>query len=339
MKGGMSVITSETIKKAAWEYGADLVGIGDIRCYEGIALKHDPKIICPTAKSIIGLAIRIPRGTVKVLERGTQQYALTALATKNVSEELFVRLLLRMARLIENEGYEACLQRDYPNLRSQDDFGTNPEVERCVRLGEAIAVGPGKPAPEVILNFTRAAVVCGMGSPGYRGNLLTPEFGPFQRLVFIITNAPLEPDPVFEGNICDSCGACVQACPGKAILDIPKRLEIAGRDYQCGTYDEWQCSVYYRGAHRSNPFLKEDFLKDHPEREAILDGTKRFTEESAKEIYPYLDFLPTTHYGYVPCLCKRSCDLACYAHLEAKDLLRKRDLSQYYDAKREELVY
>jgi epoxyqueuosine reductase len=336
MKGGMSVVTSETIKKNAREYGADLVGIGDIRHYEGIAPQHDPKMICPTAKSLIGLAIRIPRGTMKVVEHGRQQYALTALGAKNVSEELFVRLLMRVARLIENEGYEACIQRNYPNIRAQDDYGTNPEVESCVRLGETIAVGPGKPAPEVIIDFTQAAVICGMGSPGYRGNLLTPEFGPFQRLGFIITNAPLEPDPVLAENLCDGCGECAKACPGKAILDTTKRLKIAGRDYQCGTYDEWQCSVYYRGAHRSNPYIKEDFLKDHPEREAILDGTKRFTAESAKEIYPYLDFLPVTHYGYVPCLCKRSCDLACYAHLKAKGLLRKRDLSRYCDVKGEE---
>jgi epoxyqueuosine reductase len=323
------MITSEIIKKAAWGYGADLVGIGDIRHFEGVAPKHDPKMICPTGKSIIGLAIRIPRGNIKVVEHGRQQYALTSLAAKTVNEEFFVRLLLRMARLIENAGYEACLQRDYPNLRSQDDCGTNPEAEICRRLGETIAVGPGKPAPDVFIDFTQAAVICGMGSPGYRGNLLTPEFGPFQRMVFIITNAPLEPEPVFTDNMCDSCGECVKACPGRAILDIPKKLEIAGRDYQCGTYDEWQCSVYYRGAHRSNPLMKEDFLKDHPEREAILDGTKRFTEKSAKKIYPYLDFLPVTNYGYVPCLCKRSCDLACYAHLKAKGLLRKRDIQCY----------
>ena len=330
------MITRDTIKKAGREYGADLVGIGAVSRFAGVAPEHDPKMICPTAKSLIGLAIRIPRGNIKVIDHGAQQYALTSLAAKTASEELFVMLLLRMARLIENEGYEACLQRTSPNIRARDDYGTNPEVESCVRLGETVAVEPGKPAPDVLLDFAQAAVICGMGSIGYKGNVLTPEFGPFQRLGFIITNAPLEPDPVFAENLCDGCGACVKACPGKAILTIPKELNIAGRVYRCGTYDEWQCSVYYRGAHRSNPFLKEDFLKDRPERTAILDGTKRFDATSAKEIYPNLDFLPRTQYGYVPCLCKRSCDLACYAHLDSQGRLRRKALTRDYGEQRGE---
>jgi epoxyqueuosine reductase len=336
MKGGLTVISSEKIKEAGLKYGADLVGIGDICRYEGVTPEHDPRMICPTAKSVIGLAIRIPRGTIKVLDRGTQQYAFTSLATKTASEDLFVMLLLRMARLIENEGYEACLQRTCPNLRAKDDFGTNPEVESCLHLGAAVAVDPGKPSPDVLIDFAQSAVICGMGSIGYKGNVLTPEFGPFQRLGFIITNMPLEPDPVFAESICDGCGECLKACPGNAILDIPKKVDIADHTYKCGTYDEWQCSVYYRGAHRSNAFMKKGFLKDHPEREAILNGTKRFDEKSAKQIYPDLDFLPKTQYGYVPCLCQRRCDLACYAHLDEKGLLRKKYILGYRGEKRGE---
>ena len=85
--------------------------------------------------------------------------------------------------------------------------------------------------------------------------------------------------------------------------------------------DTWQCAVYYRGAHRSNPFLGEDFLKDHPEREKILNGEFRFTRESARAIYPELDFLPSRATGYAPCLCGKKCDIACYNHLKEKNLL------------------
>lgn len=77
----------------------------------------------------------------------------------------------------------------------------------------------------------------------------------------------------------------------------------------------WQCSVYYKGAHKSNPFITEEFLKDHPEREAILNGEKRFDAESAREIDPHMNFLPNTQWGYSPCLCGRKCDIACYQHL------------------------
>jgi hypothetical protein len=61
--------------------------------------------------------------------------------------------------------------------------------------------------------------------------------------------------------------------------------------------------------------MPEDFLADHPVREAILDGEKRFDAESARAIYPKLNFLPNTQWGYAPCLCGRKCDMACYKHL------------------------
>ena len=118
---------------------------------------------------------------------------------------------------------------------------------------------------------------------------------------------PLEHDEAFQGDLCDKCGKCLNACPGKAISE--------------DGVDSWQCSVYYRGAHKSNPFMTEEHLKDHPEREAILNGEKRFDSESAKEIYKDLKFLPATHFGYVPCLCGKSCETVCYNHLKEVGVL------------------
>ena len=76
--------------------------------------------------------------------------------------------------------------------------------------------------------------------------------------------------------------------------------------------------MYYKGAHKSNPFITDDFLKDNPEREAILNGEKRFDAESAREIYKEMNFLPNTQWVYSPCLCGRKCDIACYKHLRGE---------------------
>ena len=65
--------------------------------------------------------------------------------------------------------------------------------------------------------------------------------------------------------------------------------------------------------------MKEDFLKDNPEKEDIINGRKRFDSESAKAIYPQLRFLPETHFGYVPCLCGKKCELACRKHLKGEE--------------------
>lgn len=307
------MLDSTIIKKKAREYGADLVGIAHIGRFEGVSPLHDPRMIMPRAQSVIGAAFRVPRTIMEAMASGPQTYAYTSLGIKTLEEEVATTYLMKMARVIEDAGYEASLQRSAPNLLSRDDEGTNPEALRTFRLDETRPVAAGKPAPDVMLDFTGAAVLCGMGTPGYRGNLITSRFGPFQRLCFIITNAPLAPDPIIEEPLCDGCGECVRACPGHAIT------EIAGQPI----WDRWQCSVYYRGAHRSNPFMTADFLGGHPERESVLDGTKRFNQEEALAIYDRLRFLPPPQYEFTPCLCGKACDMACYNHLMDKGVIRK----------------
>ena len=105
-----------------------------------------------------------------------------------------------------------------------------------------------------------------------------------------------------ENELCDKCGECIKACPGNAISE--------------DGLDSWQCAVYYRGVHKSNPFMTDDFLKDEPDREAILNGEKRFEAETAREIFKKIDFLPNTQSGYVPCLCGKKCDYVCFKHLK-----------------------
>ena len=63
-------------------------------------------------------------------------------------------------------------------------------------------------------------------------------------------------------------------------------------------------------------------LKDHPQREAILNGDVRFDAESARAIYPQLDFMPNHVTGYVTCLCGKQCDVACYKHLQEKGIVK-----------------
>ncbi|MBS6832688.1 MAG: hypothetical protein KH216_07705 [Clostridiales bacterium] len=159
----------------------------------------------------------------------------------------------------------------------------------------------GKPVPDVIIDFGKAAYSCGLGEVGMSGKIINKKYGPFMRYCFIITDAPLEIDKPFEGHVCDECGKCAKACPGGAI--------------DKNGLDTWQCSVYYKGAHKSNPFITDEFLKGNPEREAILNGEKRFDAVSAREIYKEMNFLPNTQWGYSPCLCGRKCDIACYEHI------------------------
>ena len=293
------MLTSADIKKKAAQLGATICGIGKV--YAESDPQRDPRSILPGAKCIIGFGFAVPKGLYKAMAGGNQHYAYTTLGVKYIDEELAEIFLLKIGGMIENHGYDACLQKAIPNLRIKGDKATNPEVVDTYELIHAEAVAPGKPAPDVIIDFGKAAKACGIGEMGMSGKIVNKQYGPLMRYCFIITDAPLECDEALKENICDQCGACAQACPGNA---------ISGEGL-----DSWQCSVYYKGAHKSNPFITEEFLKDHPQREAILNGEKRFDAESAREIYPHMNFLPNTQWGYSPCLCGRKCDIACYRHL------------------------
>ena len=295
-------MTSVDIKKKAKELGATVCRIGKI--YDEPNPQRDPLNILPNAKCIIGFGFAIPKGLYKSMDIGTQYYTYTTLGVKYFDEEMAEIFLLKIGGMIENEGYDACLQKAIPNLRIKGDKTTNPEVVDTYELIHAEPVEEGKPAPDVIIDFGKAAAACGLGEMGLNGKIINKEYGPFMRYCFIITDMPLECDKELSENICDKCGACIEACPGNAVSQ--------------NGLDTWQCSVYYKGAHKSNPFITDEFLKDNPERDAILNGQKRFDARSARAIYKELNFLPNTQWGYSPCLCGRKCDIACYKHIKGE---------------------
>lgn len=301
------MLTSAFIKEKAKQFGADLCGIGDISLFEGTPAQRDPRLICPKAKCVIGFAFRVPKGLYAGMENANQFLNYTNLGVKYIDEELAEMFLLRMAGFIENEGYDACVQRNVSNLKIKGDKTQNPELIDTYELSMAEAVAEGKPVPDIIMDFGQAAEICGIGCRSRKGNVLTREYGPFVRLAFIVTDMPLECNAPFEGTLCDGCDACARACPAHCIDE--------------NGLDTWSCSVYYRGAHGSNPYITDDFLKNHPERDAILSGEKRFDAVSARKIYPKLDFLPSRATGYAPCICGKKCDIACYKHIMGVDSL------------------
>ena len=74
------MLTSEMIKKAAYEAGADKCGIGPMSRFEGAPPEMDPRYLFPHAKSCIAFAFRIPRGVQRGIEEGTQFYQYPSMA-------------------------------------------------------------------------------------------------------------------------------------------------------------------------------------------------------------------------------------------------------------------
>ncbi|MGN0180352.1 MAG: 4Fe-4S binding protein [Monoglobaceae bacterium] len=297
----MVAVNSKYIKEKAYEYGAAVCGIAEIDRFADEIPLRNPKSICPKAKSVIGFGFYVPSGLYRAMENKNQSYLYTSVGVKYIDEELSTIFLCKMASLIENEGYDACLQRSVPNMKINGDKTANPEIGDVYEITCAQPVAPGRPAPEVIIDYNKAAVLCGLGTQGINGKVINPKYGPCMRYVFIITDMELEEDELLTSEMCDNCGECIKACPGHAVSEQG--------------VDTWQCAVYYKGAHKSNPFMTDDFLKGDPEREAVINGDKHFDADEAKKIIGKIDFLPMFN-GYFPCLCGKGCEYACFKHLK-----------------------
>lgn len=279
--------------------GADLVRFGNVeRC-------GDPaiKTIFPQTKTVICAAFRQLRGSRRGIEEGSTYYQYTTTAVEVLEENVMPTALLRVCALLEDNSFEALPQRRNQTVMQEKD-STNFEVDyREIYRGRTA---------ENQLDFERCAVDCGLGEQGLSGSILTDEFGPCQRFVFILTDAEIEPDPIVKPHLCDKCGACIKACPGRA-LDPEK-----GRD-------PWQCSAYYIGANMTkNPFMPPEAFADDPERLAIITGETKLSPERAREIIEQIIFYPPIKHSYWSSICGRACDTACYIHLEEKDVLTKK---------------
>lgn len=95
------------------------------------------------------------------------------------------------------------------------------------------------PIPEV-----RAAVMSGIGVRGKNSLLITKEYGSFVFLGEIITTLKLEPTPEAV-TTCIGCNRCVEACPGKTILEsgIIKEKCLSDITQRKGELDETQIKM------------------------------------------------------------------------------------------------
>jgi len=312
------MLTAKLVKEVALQCGADKVAIGSMDRFEGAPKQHDPRYIMPRAKSVIGMAFRIHRGLLRGIEEGTYFAGYPIVGYANINDVYAPMVCREVANFLEDHGYEAL-----------------PFINTSVRLGSGtgVPVEEGKPAPDIFLHFRIAGVICGLGEIGYSKMFLTEEFGPAQRLVFVFTEAELEPDPIVINKLCDRCMKCVHACPGKAISpDVEARTTVAGHDLSWGEIDVNKCTaVYQAGTRDISPFISEkvagfvdkvvsDEWKD--DRQGLLDAT------DGKGIWVYLrenvPYIMNCHesFHHPAALCGSTCLRVCLDHLDRKGVLK-----------------
>jgi len=96
-----------------------------------------------------------------------------------------------------------------------------------------------------IFSYKHAAELAGLGTLGKHSLLITPEYGPRERLACLLTEAPLEGSSSPQKNHCINCTVCIQECPVHA-LKVPARDEAYSIDkFACRAYRQagMTCSV------------------------------------------------------------------------------------------------
>jgi epoxyqueuosine reductase len=283
----------------AKQNGADLVGFAPAERFDS---ENAIFKIMPETKTVIGLGFRVLRGTFRGIEEGTTYYQYTTMGVENIEETIMPMTQLKIAAYIEEKGFTALPQRRHQQIMAEEN-STNPEVAYD-------AIYRSRPQ-EIQMNFLDAAVRCGLGEKGLHNALLTEEFGPFVRYCFVLTDAEIPASKIKKPHLCDKCGACIHACPGKAID-------------KNGNVNKWQCAVYYNGANGTkNPFMPPDAFADFENRLEIIAGEAKVTPETAKKILDKIYFYPPAQHAYQCSICGRACDVNCYIHLEEKGLLTK----------------
>ncbi|NUP99986.1 MAG: hypothetical protein HUU35_09040 [Armatimonadetes bacterium] len=311
------MLKSADVKQYALDCGADIVGIASMDRFEGAPKQMDPRYIFPDAKAMVVMGFRILRGCLRGIEEGTFFSAYAGMGYAAIN---FVRqpmALWSFCGMVEDQGYEALpIPNNFPWTNSESG-GQNPGSIGEMRPAWSRPVEPDKPAPDVFVHLRLAAFCAGMGEIGYSKMFLSPQFGPRQRLAAVLTDAPLEPDPLYDGPpLCDRCMACARECTGEAIpTDRTVKVTVAGRELEWADIDYKLCSRYFCGAsEHHNPFMVTE-----QDREGFQQSVGQAQQYKVRPMYEYGRALEGAS----------GCIRACMIHLEEQDKLENQFKSPF----------
>lgn len=309
------MLTAADVKKQALALGADAVAIGSADRWEGAPIQMDPRQIMPEAKSVIAMAFRVMRGSLRGIEEGTFFSNYSAMGYGGLTYLYMPLVVINLSKFIEDAGYEALPMGHQSDWRAVNNEGVRGQ-------GYSRPVAPGRAAPDVMVHLRIAGFLCGLGEIGYSKVFLTPQFGPRQRIGLVITEAELEPDPIMKpGTLCNRCMACVRECPGKAISrDRTVKVKLAGHDVEWGELDCAACGIAFRGGELTDRSLtpEEAYMEPQQGRNVARGSWTPFMHK------------PKNLYNTGQAVCGgRGCLRACMIGLEARGVLGNKFHSKF----------
>lgn len=245
---------AEEIKKIAKESGADLVGIAPVSRWDNAPAMLRPTAHLPEAKSVIALSIHHPDASV---EWG-------GLPNSNYSGPFQIGMIpkldtiaWRLAKYLEGKGY-ASIPFPCTGFWRHRPYKSIPSTNTAS------------------FSHRHAFVAAGLGEFGWNNMALSAKYGPRNRLVSLVTEAELEPDPLYRGEpLCDRCGMCASKCPGKnyreEVLLKPgiDTFKIEDKVFQYAKLNRYRC------------LWGEQFALD---MDKLIDVTEELDEEKLYQI-------------------------------------------------------
>jgi len=271
---------TERVRQTALAAGADLVGFAPIERFDNAPPELHPRTIYPPTRTVVAVALRHLRGALKAVEEGTYWQAYNCDNYWYLNEVAGPQVLRAVSLALEDAGFVG--------VPVHNPF--HPHSGRQIRDDQPAG-------PDGMVSLRVIGVAAGLGELGMSKLLLTPQFGPRQRVFAVFTDAELEPTPLLDRPVCDGCQSCARECEACAIgkkRDVT--FTIAGRQFGHATFDAGACAKVHRG--------------DDPRYSPFWNGTEKPGEEPS-----YSRFLQHRFRHLATCV-GRGCLRACLDHLE-----------------------
>ncbi len=246
---------TKAIKKMALDLGADMVGIAPVSRFEGMPHMLRPQAHLPEAKSVVCFGIHHPDASVDWCGEPNPNFP--AAFQIGMIPKLDA-MCFRMCKWLEEQGYNTIPQpcTTYWRHRTYKDIPYEHTAS---------------------WNHMPAFVAAGLGEYGYHGMVMSPEYGPRERIISFITEAELEYDPLYNGDpLCDGCMACAKHCAGRNYgeerLNDPKFFDftIEGKHFRYPNINRWRC-FWGEQAHLDTDLLADI---DDMDEEKIYKGVE-----------------------------------------------------------------
>lgn len=273
--------------------GADLVGFGAAALLEAGPEIFRPTRYLPGARALVSMALHINEAACELIARcadghtAPPSYASYQWFTLSVINRKLDELAYAGAKFLEDRGWLS-----YPvPANMPHDIRPTPEY-------------PGGPGD---LSHKHAAVACGLGEFGWHNLVLTPEFGSRQKLVTIVTEAPLRPDALSGEKLCDPAAcdwACARACPTVA---IPRNagqkvsLRIGEKTVEYARIIGWRCRWGCSGMLRCTGGAKDIPMPKEEPTAAELMQYKEQCDPWQERLKRYTGLIP--YCGRCMCVC------------------------------------